>query len=768
MNINRHNSNRGSVILTVVIVTTFLLAICASLLSYSLTERKINRATQLRFQSKNAAEAVLEYAASEVSARLNNNYNFSSDEFENSPTLTFSNRGGNLFPTAASEYNYVDPAQNVLMASLISSGTKRYIDPNNPGNDFDPLRGQWVNSRTIRFLAKAEAVDGSGRAATSYATQTIEIRDAALFNYAIFYNLRMEFHPSPPMTIVGPVHSNKNAYLTEGSSLKFLGAFTTAGQLTVGGYTNGRPSGRDISFSTGVDEDGDGANDTETVNYPTIEGKGIGTYVDSQIESRDDKYNFRDLASQIWNGYVQDASHGITEQTPPGVITGALAHDLIEAPDTSSSANASIEAQKFSAKAGLYLVTDSTGKVTAFYTAADATNFKIASNRTNWATTNLDKIVTLPSGTVKTNRRVYDHREGKWINTVDIDVGRIREAVNQTDTNSDGSVDSMKINGTNWDIDNTNSSDGVSGKWNGIVYVDVESPTTGYSSTSDIGSVGTGSGTRTSVRLLNGGTIPDRSATNPANSTLPEGMTLATNAPVYVVGNYNADGNLSTGSLNEPEGGNEAPAAIVADAINVLSSSWVDSSGKPIGDNTSSSSSRPSAGNTEVSAAFLTGIVSSSSGNNSDYSGGVENYPRFHENWGGKSLRYRGSIVALFESEIATGKWSSAKYGAPKREWGFNSMFGNGKYPPGTPFVRTYRRIDYRDIGLEEYNAYAADSNFKFTRMEAPSLATAGTDGTSGSDSSGGTTVTDSSGTTTTTPDSSWGDYISSKKKKNK
>lgn len=709
---------RGSIILTVVITTTVLLLIAASLLAYGLTERRINRGTQLRFQAKNAAEGVLEYAASEVSNRLNNNFNFSSTEFENSPTLVYRSRGPVLYATGSNQHNYVDSSANTLHASLISSATKRYIDPKNPANDYDPLRGQWVTSRTIRFLSSARAADGSGRSSVSHGTQSIEIRDAALFNYAIFYNLTMEFHPSPSMTIAGPVHSNKDSYLTESNSLSFLGTYTTAGRLSVGALTGSRPSGRNIRFTTGVDDDGDGVNDLITVNNPTIDGSSVGTYIDSFISNRSSSKNFRDLASQVWNGYVQDSSHGVTEQSPPGVITGSQAHDLIEAPDTGASADASIEAQKFSNKAGLYLVVESNGRVTSFYSATDATAYKSAGNRNSWRAANPGKIVTLPADTTNNKRRLYDHREGRWINTIDVDLGRVREAVNETDTNADGTVDKLKVNGSDWDLDNTGG--GSTGKWNGIVYVDVESPTTGYSATSDIPGMGNGSGSRTAVRLLNGSRLPDRSAVNPSNSSLPEGLTVATNAPVYLAGNYNADGNLNTGSLTAPESSAEAPAAIVADAINVLSSAWVDSSGKPVGDATSGSTSRPAAGHTEVSAAFLTGIVSTTGSNNSDYSGGVENYPRFHEEWANKSLRYRGSIVALFESEIARGKWSSAKYGAPRREWGFNSMFGNGQYPPGTPIVRTYRRLDYRDLSKAEYDTLLADVNLDFTPMAPP------------------------------------------------
>ena len=247
------------------IFTTVLALIAGSLLSYTLTERRLNHSNALRFQAKNAAEAALEYAASETRARLTNNLNFSSTEFSTAPITAHTTRLATLLSQGAGEYNAVDSAEVELWASQVSESVRRFIDPNNAGNDFDPLRGQTVGSQSIRFIAKAVAEDAVG-STTSYATQSIEIRDAALFNYAIFYNLDMEFHPGPSMTVVGPVHSNESSYLTEGGGLKFLDTMTTASDFVIGTKNNpaSRPSGRDIQFTTGVDDDGDGTNDLLT------------------------------------------------------------------------------------------------------------------------------------------------------------------------------------------------------------------------------------------------------------------------------------------------------------------------------------------------------------------------------------------------------------------------------------------------------------------------------------------------------------------------
>ena len=68
---------RGSVILTVLIFTSIIGLVAGSLLAYTISERRLNQRTQLRYESKNAAEAILEYGAAELSVRLRSDLNFS-------------------------------------------------------------------------------------------------------------------------------------------------------------------------------------------------------------------------------------------------------------------------------------------------------------------------------------------------------------------------------------------------------------------------------------------------------------------------------------------------------------------------------------------------------------------------------------------------------------------------------------------------------------------------------------------------------------------
>jgi hypothetical protein len=722
----------GYALVTVVILATLLCLTAAFLLSYAGTEFRLNQRNQLRFQAKNAAEAELEYGASELMTRLQRNVNFSTGELRGAPLTVQNTRKSTLFSQSSTDYNNVAPGNVHFWASQYTESTRRYVDPNDPGNAYDPLRGQNVRAQTIRLLASATATT-PGLSEVQYATQSIEIRDVFLFNYAIFYNITMEFHPGAAMTVSGPVHSNVNSYLSTDAGLTFNNNVTTAGTFTAGALAAGRPAGRNVSVANGLDVNNDGVPDAwVSINSPSAStianANGTGnltTYVDSQLVGRSPANTFAQIASQNWRGNLQDSSMGIIPQALPGIQAGnsTQAHTLIEPPDTSAGADANIEGQKYSNKAGLYLFQGANSGAAppapvAFYNPADAATYKAqatAAARATWLAANPTKVLALPSGMVTANRRLYDFRESSWVSTVDIDVGKMRTAVAAATAGAAANIKTWNSGtssfSTDWSLD-------AAGGWNGRVYVEVERPTVGFVATSDVGSMGAGTTARTAVRLINGSQVPNRHDTNTANALLPDGFTIATNAPAYICGNLNSPG-VQTGdnttNIGTPKTG-ESPVAIAADAINILSNAWWNGT-LPVGDATSNNTTRPAATNTEIAAAILTGNVATNSGGSS-YSGGVENFPRFLEDWsGGKRIRYRGSMVALFNSTVATGPWSSASYSAPTREWGFSQMFQQGRQPPGTPMLRTFRRVSYGDLTPTQYNALLNDTTLGFTSM---------------------------------------------------
>ena len=73
----------------------------------------------------------------------------------------------------------------------------------------------------------------------------------------------------------------------------------------------------------------------------------------------------------------------------------------------------------------------------------------------------------------------------------------------------------------------------------------------------------------------------------------------------------------------------------------------------------------------------------------------VENFPRFLENWSGKTFTYNGSMVVMFYSLLSTAPWpgTGSVYNAPNRNWAFDINFLDAnKLPPGTPQLQAVIR----------------------------------------------------------------------------
>jgi hypothetical protein len=177
------------------------------------------------------------------------------------------------------------------------------------------------------------------------------------------------------------------------------------------------------------------------------------------------------------------------------------------------------------------------------------------------------------------------------------------------------------------------------------------------------------------VRVSNGVSLP------------PDGLTVATDRPLYVKGNFNAP-DLTVGSTDTSK---TKPASLIGDAITVLSGKWNDATG-----------GGGAATNTTVNAAFLAGVVQTTNVSGTKYySGGLENFPRFLENWSGITLTYNGSMVVLFPSRYAKGFWGSGVYSPPIRDWAFDSNFlVQSKLPPCTPQVRKLIRGQWNVVAV--------------------------------------------------------------------
>jgi hypothetical protein len=182
-----------------------------------------------------------------------------------------------------------------------------------------------------------------------------------------------------------------------------------------------------------------------------------------------------------------------------------------------------------------------------------------------------------------------------------------------------------------------------------------------------------------SVYVLDGRILPASAlkAVRVKNATQlpPRGLTVATGRPLYIWGNFNQ---YNSGNLGTADTSTTLPASLAADAITILSTGWSDP-------NSTAAVSARNAAPTTVNAALLAGAVETVDG---DYSGGMENFPRFLETWGlNIQFTFNGSMVKMFPSLYATNCWGGTNvYSAPTRMWAYDTNFDNPtKLPPLTP-----------------------------------------------------------------------------------
>ncbi len=298
-------------------------------------------------------------------------------------------------------------------------------------------------------------------------------------------------------------------------------------------------------------------------------------------------------------------------------------HELIEPPNTSYTDP--LAGKRYYDQAGVKILINSSNTVTI----KDQNDNVLGP----WSTGNAAALYSTFNGAITTNQTIQDNREGASVRLATLDMGTVSSAIRN----------------------------GTLGPFNNIIYI------------SDTSASTTGGTPKRGIRLKNGATMPSN------------GITVASQNPVYIQGDYNTGGSnppSNSGNYAQPQvtGYTRAPCAVVADAVNILSNSWDDS------DSFSSLGSR-TASNTTVNTAIVSGIVPSA---NNNYSGGAENFPRFLEDWSGKSFTYYGSMVELYKSAQSIGKWGSGNvYNPPNRQWFFDTNL-QVYTPPGSLPVYSY------------------------------------------------------------------------------
>jgi hypothetical protein len=197
---------------------------------------------------------------------------------------------------------------------------------------------------------------------------------------------------------------------------------------------------------------------------------------------------------------------------------------------------------------------------------------------------------------------------------------------------------------------------------------------------------------RRALKLVNGG----------QNNLPASGLTVASENPVYVQGNYNATSGLATGEAH-------VPASVIADAVTLLSNGWTDVKSL-VSPNSATSRDATTTG-------YRMGVVAGKGlsfphcggncGGAVDFlfgtDGGAGNFLRLLEDWRGPgaSVNYRGSLISLYISTQATGtfKYNANVYDYADRKFSFDTDFLTPQLlPPGTPMFRDINTLKFRQI----------------------------------------------------------------------
>ena len=185
---------------------------------------------------------------------------------------------------------------------------------------------------------------------------------------------------------------------------------------------------------------------------------------------------------------------------------------------------------------------------------------------------------------------------------------------------------------------------------------------------------------------------------NGAAGNLPSpGLTVTSENPVYIQGNFNAN---SSGF-----GSSHAAAAVMADAVTLLSNAWNDANSFVNPDNPSNRSA--SATWYRVAVIAGKGLMFPYPSWNPSFrdmgsDGGVHNFLRYLEDWTGDTSHYRGSLGSFFYSRQAVGTWKCTcqnVYLPPTRDYQFDTDFLTpALLPPNTPMFRDMNTLGFSQV----------------------------------------------------------------------
>ncbi|MDB6152897.1 MAG: hypothetical protein JWL90_1350 [Chthoniobacteraceae bacterium] len=529
-----------------------------------------------------------------------------------------------------------------------------------------PENGTTVSNRKrLYYVATVTVPYNVARGTDNVTIKRVFVRGGrSLFDYFFFGTQpRVEFHPGAPMYVNGDVYVEGELY-TAHDYLHFLNDVTfTEGNTIKLSYSpdDPRPAGTTIT-------NGGLADNWVSTPHMGPEQK----LFDTPQSAMDPRFTDTNMANDT------DSDQNLNNDGY---------HELVELPEPTGDdplAINSTENHRLSKNADYRIEVSADNTVTIYkgQPAAGAAEVPLSTSNAEY---------TVLKNALTTDNAIYDIREGDYARLVTLDVEKVRVAADAGQLIDGVNVTPNVKDGFTIYIKDTSQ---------GAVSTYLSTPgTLAIAAKTGVPAVPANYTRVTSselrgVRLINGGKLP------------LSGLTIATPHAAYIQGDYNTGTTKSgttitaqpatntTTQYTPPNdtpsawvsgyGHEDRPAAVIADAVNILSNSWKD-------DQSPKSKSSKVASSTTINCAILAGNVAS---NSTSYSGGVENFVRFHETWSNKYLTIKGALALLYTSKEATGKWASADYDPPNRRWYYDNAFQE-RTPPGFRFARSYDRGDW-------------------------------------------------------------------------
>lgn len=361
---------RGSALITVVVLAAIMAVLTASIMSYSLFERRSTERQRLILATRTVTENVLNYTAAQLPAKLYRLRSSSSIQFTTGSNKIYSPPEDTVLSTP-----YGKP-EIEFYAGLTKSTGLTYIDPTKSENNTHNYKGLSIITSTVPAVAKATLKHSSLGSYTAYLEQDLTIAQIPIFQFAIFYNMNLEFGPGADMIISGPVHANGSiaarCQTGKTATVQFDDRVTCTGGL----YANVTKFGA-IYGNTGVADTEPGGTGKLNFTSPT----GVRTNLYGSSTWRDHAYSsdgkgtetdntiskFASFATGTYSGNLRTSANGSTE--PLQLVgtaddnTGAARKNkdraIIEPPDNAKD-TAKLVQTKFSRHAGLYIIVNPT------------------------------------------------------------------------------------------------------------------------------------------------------------------------------------------------------------------------------------------------------------------------------------------------------------------------------------------------------------------------------------------------------------------------